>query len=377
MKKNPRVILTVTNDLITDQRVHKVATSLQKAGYQINLVGCRWRSTPSLQRPYKYHRIRLLFRKTVLFYAGFNIRLFLYLLFQPVDILVANDLDTLLPNYLVARIRRKKLVYDSHEYFTQVPELIDRPAVQKVWLFIEQFILPKIRHGYTVCQSIADIYHQKYGIDLAVVRNIPIIQEFNDNQNLKIPDHLQNETRPIIIYQGFLNKGRGLEALISAMKYLTDYLLLILGSGLLEESLKNHSKNEHVSDRVIFTGRIPFKKVKQYTRLASLGVSLEENIGLNYYFALPNKIFDYIRSEIPVLVSNLPEMRRIVENWEVGQWIDSHDPKYLADKIKQMITDQKQRSEWEKNLKIAAKELSWEQEEQYLLAVYQEVSAEL
>ena len=111
--------------------------------------------------PEKHKLLRLMFNKGPLFYAEYNIRLFFFLLFKKVDILVANDLDTLPANYLISRIRKKILVYDSHEYFTEVPELVGRDFVRRVWSGIEKRILPKIKYSYTVCESIARIYSEK------------------------------------------------------------------------------------------------------------------------------------------------------------------------------------------------------------------------
>ena len=140
-----KIIISVTNDLTTDQRVHKVCISLQKMGFEILLVGRKLQNSLPLDRNYQTHRIQLLFNKGFLFYAEYNLRLFFYLLFKKKEIVLANDLDTLLPNYLVSKLQKKKLVYDSHELFTEVPELINRPKTQKIWLKIEQKILPKLK----------------------------------------------------------------------------------------------------------------------------------------------------------------------------------------------------------------------------------------
>ena len=127
-----KIIISVTNDLIADNRVHKVATSLCKNNYNILLIGRKLKKSSKIkERNYKCKRIKLIFNKGALFYAEYNFRLFWLLLFTKADILLANDLDTLLANFLCAKIKRKKLVYDSHEYFTEVPELINRKFTKK------------------------------------------------------------------------------------------------------------------------------------------------------------------------------------------------------------------------------------------------------
>ena len=129
-----RVILSVTEDLYTDQRMHKMSLFLHKKGFDVTLVGRCYGDSPVLEpRPYKTKRLRLLFRRSALFYAEYQFRLFLYLLFHKCDILVANDLDTLLPNYLVSKWRKKELVYDSHEYFCGELSVVSKSISYKVW----------------------------------------------------------------------------------------------------------------------------------------------------------------------------------------------------------------------------------------------------
>ena len=168
MAKKARVLVSVTNDLYTDQRVHKVCMFLLSQRYEVQLIGRRRRSSvPLPKRPYSTVRMPLLFEKGALFYAFFNLRLFLRLFFSRADILLANDLDTLLANHWAKKFKRKaRLVYDSHEYFTEVPELIHRPKVRKIWLRIEERIFPKLKDVYTVNESIASIYAEKYNLSL-------------------------------------------------------------------------------------------------------------------------------------------------------------------------------------------------------------------
>ena len=128
-----RVIVSVINDLSTDQRVHKVCCTLHKIGYKVILVGRKQRnSIPLTKRDYETKRMFLLFEKGILFYAEYQFRLFLFLLFNKSDILYSNDLDTLLPNYLISRIKKKILIYDTHELFCEVPELQNHPLKKRI-----------------------------------------------------------------------------------------------------------------------------------------------------------------------------------------------------------------------------------------------------
>lgn len=364
-----KITITVTNDLSTDQRVHKVCMSLQKMGFDILLIGRKLEKSLPLQRDYNTHRIDLFFNKGFLFYAEYNFRLFFYLLFKKKSILLANDLDTLLPNYLVAKFQNKKLVYDSHELFTEVPELINRPKTQNIWLKLERKILPKLKNTYTVCQSIADYYNKKYTTNFKVVRNIPILQ----NQKLKTKNNdidfsFIQENKKIILYQGAVNIGRGLELMIATMQYLKNYLFVIVGDGDILIDLKNLVQKKSLENNVKFLGRITPSKLKEITPKTHLGLSIEEDLGLNYHYALPNKIFDYIHANVPVLVSDLPEMKQIVLTYKIGEIVTDRNPKKLAIQIEQILNSNQ--TFLKENLEKATQELRWKNEEETLKKIF-------
>ncbi len=367
--KTKKIILCVTNDLVADQRVNKVAESLKKAGYQVSLVGRKLPGSPKLKTQFKAQRMKLLFNKSALFYANYNIRLFFYLLFSKVNAIVANDLDTLPAAFLATRLKNCRLIYDSHEYFTEMPELINRPLPRKVWLNTEKFLLPRIKYSYTVCQSIADIYNQKYQLNMAVIRNVPKCKLQNPKSNKK--PNIFPLGKKIILYQGAVNRGRGIDYVIKAMKYINNAVFVIIGDGDKTNELKQLAKDQKVTDKVIFTGRIPFQALSNYTKYADVGISLEENMGLNYYYALPNKLFDYIRVNVPVLASPLPEIKRIVDNYQIGCMIEKHEEKHIAGLLKEMLENESLRQEWQKNITQAQNELCWEKEEVKLLEVYE------
>ncbi|MCY1720849.1 glycosyltransferase [Prolixibacteraceae bacterium Z1-6] len=363
MKANKkRIIVSVTNDLVSDNRVHKVCASLQNMGFSVLLVGRKLPGSQTVKRSYDTLRFRLLFKTGVCFYAEYNFRLFLFLLFAKADVFLSNDLDSLTANFLAAKIKGSELVYDSHEYFTEVPELIGRQKIQKVWEWLERKMLPKVKHAYTVCDSIAKIYSEKYGVDFKVVRNIPVAKNFVSSKSESL--------EKTILYQGAVNIGRGLEQAILAMDYIENAKLIIAGDGDIKPDLEELVVKENLSKKVEFTGRLSLEELSKLTRQADLGLSIEEDLGLNYRFALPNKLFDYIQAQVPVLVTNLPEMAAIVNKYKVGSITDSPEPKNLAKKITDALLNASKRKIWKENLKLAAQELTWEKEEKVLREIY-------
>jgi glycosyltransferase involved in cell wall biosynthesis len=368
LKKNllKKIIISVTNDLAGDQRVHRVCLTLTGMGFHVLLTGRKLPdSLPLKDRAYPTRRMRLCFTKGPLFYAEYNFRLFLLLLFSRFDLLLSNDLDTLPANWLAAKLKRKPLVYDSHEYFTEVPELIGRPLVQKIWEWLEKRFVPGVDQAYTVSKSIAEVYSRKYKISFRVVRNLPLAVAYREP-----PVAGKDDPPHTIIYQGALNKSRGLEQAISAMQYLPDVTLLIAGTGDVKNDLKAQVAGLHLHN-VRFLGRLPLDELIHYTREAHLGISIEEDAGLNYRYALPNKLFDYIQARIPVVVSNLPEMTAVVKEYNIGLIAPSHDPAILAETFREALTDITLRKKWAFNLENAAQDLTWENEELIVMKIFE------
>ena len=357
--------MSVINDLSTDQRVHKHCLLLGQKGYDVLLIGRETSTSVSLDsRAYSMIRMKLPFENGPLFYASYNIGLFFHLLFRKVDLFFSNDLDTLLPNFFASKLRGKQLIYDSHEFFTEVPELTSRPRVQGVWKSMEKWILPKLKNALTVNQSIAGLYKEAYGIEMKVLRNIPQLVEPAE-QPSKSELGLPLDKKIIILQGSGINMHRGAEESVEAMRYVEDAILLILGSGDVIPELKQLVKQYNLEHSVIFKGRMPYDKMMAHTRVADLGLSLDKDTNVNYRFSLPNKLFDYIHAGIPVLGSDLVEVKRIIENYRVGEIAVSFEPEKLAAQIQEMLLSPEVK-EWRRNALKARAELNWETETKVL-----------
>lgn len=358
-----KIVIITNSDIYFDQRVNRTATTLKKAGYSVRVVGRKLKTTPAkVPTPLNFQitLLKLLLSKGFLFYLFFNIRIFFYLLFRRYDLICSNDLDTLPGSRMASLVRFKPMVYDSHELFPELPELVGKPVKKRIWRIIERIFLPGLKHAITVSDSIADFYLKRYGVKMTVVRNLPLWKEIKAFKT----------KQPTIIYQGALNKGRGIELAIDMMKYLNCYRLIIVGTGDIEINLRKRMVEQQLFDRIEFRGRLPIEELHKITCSAWLGLSLEEDMGLSYRYALPNKIFDYILAQTPVLVSNLPEMKRLVDDFGVGFVTNTRDPRELANIIANFVEDKEARKVIEKNLDTASKVLLWEKEEPILLEIF-------
>jgi glycosyltransferase involved in cell wall biosynthesis len=361
------IICTVTNDLSQDQRMIRICSTLQAAGHQVTLVGRLLpHSRPLVNHSFQQHRLRCRFHAGKLFYLEYNLRLLYYLYRQKAAIINAVDLDTLLPAYLISRLQGAVCVYDAHEYFTEVPEVVRRPKVQRLWSALADWIIPSLKYAYTVAPALAELMTERYGTSFAVVRNVPYRQAAPSIE--VVPDE------KIIFYQGMLNEGRGLEAAILAMKQLPSMLVLhIAGSGDLEQKLHQLVIDHQLEDRVHFLGFVLPAGLPALTEKAWLGLNLLENTGLSYYYSLANKTFDYIQSGVPALHMDFPEYRALHDQYDIFELLSDLEVNTIATAIQTLFNNPDRYALLQKNNLQAAKYLTWEEEEKKLLAIYEKL----
>lgn len=363
MKK--KIITSAFSNLYTDQRIEKVCQTLHENGYTIDLIGNDWKGAEKMQRPYSFSRIHLISKSLKTAYFEFNWKLY-HELKKKADkdtILHANDIDALFPNYLIAKKLNIPLVFDSHEIFSEMPAVQGKMS-QKLWRYVERTVIPKLTWMITASGSYAKWFQKTYGIHPIVVQNAPRKMNFD----FEIPDN----NPKILLYQGAINPFRGIDKVIMAMHHLDNVVLKIAGDGPRKEEYENLVAQEKLQNKVQFLGQLMPEDLRKVTITADCGMSIEENGGDSYLYSLPNKVLDCIQARVPLILSNIPELQNIKNQFDVGETIPDHHPKNIATAIEKVLN--KGRKNYLEELEKASKTLCWENEEIKLLEVFNKAS---
>lgn len=356
-----RIIFTVTNDLNYDQRMQRICSTIASNGFDVLLVGRKLRSSiPFLPKSFAAKRLRCFFNSGFLFYFEYNLRLFIFLLFQKCDGICAIDLDTILPVYFVSALRRKERIYDAHELFTEQKEIVSRKNVQRIWLAIEKFTVPKFKNGYTVNLFIRDELKRRYGVNYGIVRNLPLL-DYNTFSSV--------QDQAFIVYQGAVNEGRSFETLIPAMKD-SPIPLHIYGRGNFFKQAKDLIALHQLEENVKLFGYVEPSVLKTITPAATIAVTLFERTGLNQYYSLSNRFFDYIMAGVPQICVNYPEYKAINDVHNIALMIDDTDESTIKDAVLKLLQNETLYKTLRENCMKARKVLNWQEEEKKLVAFY-------
>ncbi|WP_336513862.1 glycosyltransferase [Pollutibacter soli] len=353
---------TVTNDLRTDQRMIRICSTLAEAGYLVRLIGVQFNDSPAYEpRSFKQHRIKCFFRKGFAFYAEYNTKLFFYLLLKKTDLICAIDLDTIIPCFFISVLKSISRVYDAHELFCEMKEVVTRPFIYRFWKTVEKIFVPKFQLGYTVSRPIAEIFKKEYGVDYGVIRNMP-------RKILFQPPKRES----FLLYQGAVNEGRSFETLIPAMEFV-DAQLHIYGDGNYMDQVKSLIKKHRLGEKVLLKGKLSPEELRVVTASAKAGITLFENKGLSNYYSLANRFFDYIQGGTPQLCVDYPAYREINETFEIAVLIDDLSSANIARHLNNLLQNEVLYRRLQIQCTIAALQLNWQKEEQKLLDFYRQI----
>lgn len=359
-----RIFFTVTNELVYDQRMIRICSTLAREGYAVSLVGRSYKQAAGLQdHPFRQVRIPCFARRGKWMYIEFNIKLFFFLLFKKMDAVCAIDLDTILPVWLVAGLRNKHRVYDAHELFCEMKEVRTRRGIYRFWKRIERFAVPRFKWGYTVNAPIAAAFKRMYGVEYEIIRNISVLES--------TPGTI-SEKEDFIIYQGAVNEGRSFETLIPAMQYI-DSKLMIYGDGNFMQQARTLIQKYNLGKKVILAGKAKPNDLKTITPRASIGITLFDRDGASNYYSLANRFFDYIHAGIPQLCVDYPVYREINEQFEVAVLISDLSPENIARKILVLLNDKNLYHRLRQSCLAAREVFNWQQEEKKLTAFYRQL----
>lgn len=365
MARKTRVVFTVTNDLNYDQRMIRICTTLAEAGYHVTIVGFKRKNSPPLvERPYAQKRLPVVAEKGKIMYAHYWLRLFLFLMKRRLDIVCAIDLDTIMPVYIMSVLRNKKRLYDAHELFTDLKEVISRPSVLRMWNWIAKHTVHNFKWGYTVSEGCAEELHRKYGVDYSVVRSATVLK----------PITIPEKKVKYILYQGAVNVGRCFEQLIPAMAEV-DAQLIICGEGNFYDEAVAIMKAYKLEDKVIFKGYVPPEKLLAYTLNAWVGITLFEETSLSNRYSLANRFFDYMHAGVPQLCVSYPEYEKINGRFEVARLISHVTPEHIAAALNKMLNDDAYHRHLQDECMQAREVYCWQQEAKTLLSIYERVVA--
>ncbi|MDP2303443.1 MAG: glycosyltransferase [Ignavibacteria bacterium] len=365
MLKKKKAIIAFLGNLNYDTRSFNLYKSLTENNIEVRVIAFDWLTPGFLTKFGGITIYRLDKSKSSLFYyLNFLFLLTKNLLINKADYYFAEDVYTLPLVSIFSKIYGGKLYYDSRELYGHLAGLTGKRKTQSILAFLEKLFIRYIVYVLVTGEMDADYLINKYkNINTILLRNLPLYKTEFHNVDLKDRFKIKSQNK-IILYQGVVLKGRGLLPTIDALKNITNYTLLVLGDGDYRKELISIVENYKISEKVIFGGKVDQMDLLNFTHSADIGLAIIENLSLSYYYALPNKLFEYIMAEIPVIVSDLPQMRNIVEKYKVGVIVSPNNIEEIQKGFETIVDNY---DTYKQNCIIAKEELNWENEVSNLL----------
>jgi glycosyltransferase involved in cell wall biosynthesis len=286
-------------------------------------------------------------------------------------VFVANDLPMLPVAAQLAEACCARLAYDSHELYC---EQEFSGSEKRRWAEIEAKYIGACDVVITVNQSIATELEQRYSVS-----GIQVIYNAERTRNRPAVSRRFNEVfglsaeKKILLFQGGLSAGRNLEVLVDAMHYVQNpsVVLVLLGDGLLLNGLQKMAKQKGLMGRVYFHAAVSQNALLALTATADAGVIPYQATCLNNHYCTPNKLFEFIAAGLPILATDLPEIRRLVEGQQIGRVGDTGSPQKLAALIDDFFADEQRCTAWEAQVSVVRQLICWEEEEKKLVEIYE------
>jgi glycosyltransferase involved in cell wall biosynthesis len=362
-----------------ESRIDKQSKTIKKLNIfsKIYLIGTVGEKHDSFQKVDESIFIKLLgiqnknlgfFYKLVVFICWY-ITVIFFSISKPVSCVNAHSLSALPLGFFLKLIHKSVLIYDTHELETETHNL---KGLRKLFCKkIEKFFIKYVDHIFVVSESISEWYKLEYDIKPpSVVINSPLQQKVLKKDLFRSQFNIRND-QLIFIYQGYFGTGRGLEVLLNSFagKKEDSEVLVFMGDGDLKDKIELFAKN---NNNIFYKEFVPIEIVQDYTSSADIGIALIENTCLSYKYALPNKLFEYSMAGLPVIISNLPEMKNIVNKYRSGVVVNGDTSLDLNNAIKKLLSGNL--NDYKNNAKRMALELSWENQELVMLSTYNKIN---
>jgi glycosyltransferase involved in cell wall biosynthesis len=356
-------VITFLGNAYHDSRVVNLIESLNDINIDTTTISFDWKTDNFKTQKGKTAIYKLDKSKSSLaYYFRFLFLLIRDLLKYKADFYFAEDIYTLPIVYFFAKLNKAKIYYNSREIYAHLAGLRNKNIVQKLIAKIESKFIRKVNMVLVTGEMDANYLKEVYSIDnLFVLRNLPKyiehIKKIDLREKLNIP-----QTDRILLYQGVILEGRGILKLINLLHDIPNVHFVIVGEGEYRKQFEQEVSKSEVSDKIHFIGAVNHSDLLNYTACADIGITLIENISISYYYALPNKLFEYIMVGVPVLASNLPQMKNIIDQYQVGKYVNPENEDEVVKVILEMLNNEENLNRYQSNCENASKELNWEVE---------------
>jgi glycosyltransferase involved in cell wall biosynthesis len=369
--------MVVHSDYVHDRRVKNQATALRDEGFHVTVL-CTGTRTSSNQEPIEHtiidgvecviHRFpqqngkRRFWTMMKGFYKSLKS--------VDADIYHAHDLDTLIPTAIIASQKNARLVYDSHELYTESVHVAHRWFTKLLWRSLELLYIGKADEVITVCDGIAHELKERYRLE----KKVHVVRNFSDppvRRATSTPPEFKSflQTHPhTLLYQGYIQRGRGLDRALEALVGMPTWGLVICGDGDYRTHLEKKAAEIHVEEQILFLGQLDHDQLFEVSKQCDLGLCMIEPVSLSYYYALPNKLVEYVQAGIPVVGSDLPEIKRLVNEYGLGYILNEDES---LQELMRTYDHEMNDSNLKESIIKASQSLNWSTEKQHLLQVYQ------
>lgn len=403
-----KVSILIWNDYTFDKRVSNISYSLRENGFDVTVIAAKpYKGLPVYEngeeriiripqfsslysksknitnetklqkklekrnflKKLKNNKLRL-FLTDFLNWLSFNLGLLFIGVISKPDIIYANNLETLTVGYLISKICKAKLIFDSHELWLYGATFKDSTLIrQKYWKYIQKKLINKLDAVIVTTNYRAKILAEQYSINqINVIKNCSKFEEIGNNNLLRDEFNIPKD-RTIIFYQGLLAEKRGIFTIVDVLEGLENVSMVFMGMGKDIGNLKCYIHKKGLENKIFVKDAVPPDLLLKYTSSADIGLQLLKNTDLNHYSTISNKLLEYIMAGIAVLGSDFPEIREIIKKYTIGEVVDPDDKEEIQKKLTKMIIDKSLLEKYKRNTLLARQEFNWENEEKRLLQI--------